>query len=59
MEPSLLPSGLYGSIPTEILKQYREEKAIIIKRNPDLLSDFHFNFEKTVFSKYDNILKKS
>jgi putative transposase len=47
---------LYGSIPTEILKQYREEKTIIIQRNPELLSNFHFNFEKTVFSKYEHVL---
>jgi len=48
---------LYGSIPYVILKQYREERAIILKRNPELLSDFHFNFEKTVFSKYDQIIE--
>lgn len=47
---------LYGSIPIKILNQYREEKDIIMKKNPQLLNDFHFNFERTVFSKFDHLL---
>jgi putative transposase len=47
---------LYGSIPNKILKQYREERAIIMKKNLELLSDFDFNFEETVFSKYDHLI---